>query len=498
MKPRIDSREIGEIVARVRARVGDPKMPGTSGSTTAPATSATPNAPPSRAATKVPGTLGDGIFPDVDAAVEAAFAAFRAFRDVGLEPRKTIIAAVRDAMRTHGDALAKHAWEETGLGRYEDKVLKNQLVTEKTPGPEDLEPTVWTGDGGLTITEYAPFGVIGAITPTTNPTATIINNTIAAVSAGNAVVFNVHPNAKRVSVETIRTINRAILGAGGPANLVTGIPEPTLESAQALMRHPRARILLVTGGPGVVKEALATPKRSITAGPGNPPVVVDETADLALAAREIVRGASFDNNVICTDEKEVFVVESVADELLRRLAAERTVVLDPNQVRRLESVIFRALGVPMKPGKIDPAWIGKNAGLILGEIGVAAGDDVRLAIAPVAVEHSLVWTEQMMPVLPVVRVPDVDTAIEMAVRAEHGFGHTASIYSRNVDTITRMARAINVSIFVVNAANLAGLGDGGEGHTSFSIASPTGEGLTRPRSFSRERRLTMAGGLRIV
>ncbi len=484
MNTRIDPNDVKAIIERARARVAD-----------GPAESGQPGHPgPTGGSSRT----GDGIHPTIDAAVDAAWDAFQAFRDVGLEQRKTIIAAVRDAMRTHGDDLARKAWEETGLGRYEDKVKKNRLVTEKTLGPEDLEPTVYTGDRGLTVVEYAPFGVIGAITPTTNPTATIINNTIAVVSAGNAITFNVHPNAKRVSALTIRLLNQAITGAGGPPNMVTGIPEPTLESAQVLMRHPRARILLVTGGPGVVKEALKTPKRAITAGPGNPPVVVDATADLDLAGREIVRGASFDNNVICTDEKEVLAVAEIADDLLKSMARNGAIVLSRHQAKQLEKVIFRELGPPNKPGKINPAWIGKNAGTILGAIGIEAGDDVRLAVVDVPVEHSLVWTEQMMPVMPVARVPDVDTAIEIAVRAEHGFGHTAGIYSKNVQTITKMARAINVSIFVANAANLAGLGDGGEGYTSFSIASPTGEGLTRPRSFSRERRLTVSDGLRIV
>ncbi len=257
-------------------------------------------------------------------------------------------------------------------------------------------------------------------------------------------------------------------------------------------------MLLVTGGPAVVREALKTDKKAITAGPGNPPVVVDETADITLAGREIVRGASFDNNVICTDEKEIFAVESVADDLLRVLAASGAVILKEHQIRQLERVIFRELGPPNKPGKINPAWIGKNAGRILGEIGVAAGDEVRLLIAEVPREHSLVWTEQLMPVMPLVRVPNFETAMDLAIRAEHGFGHTASMFSNDVERITKLARAINVSIFVANGPTLAGLGEGGEGYTSFSIASPTGEGLTRARTFSRERRITMAGSLRIV
>ncbi len=485
--------EIQDIIRRARARVG-PDSPST-------ASVSPSSAPPSAADSNstLPGSaLGDGIFPTTDTAVEAAWQAFLAYRDLGLDARKRIIEEIRSSMRELAVELAQRAWEETGLGRPEDKVQKNLLVIEKTPGPEDLEPEVRSGDRGLTITEFAPYGVIGAITPTTNPTATIINNTISVVSAGNAITFNVHPSAKKVSVFTIREINRAIVRAGGPANLVTGIPEPTIESAQALMRHPRSRILLVTGGPGVVKEALKTHKRTIAAGPGNPPIVVDETADLEIAGREIVRGASFDNNVICTDEKELFVVNEVAEPLLKSLQRNHAVLLKDHQVKQLEKVIFKELGPPNKPGKINPAWIGKNAGKILGEIGVTAGDDVRLVLMEVPAEHSLVWTEQLMPVLPVVRVRNVDEGIDLAVRAEHGFGHTAAIYSRRVDTITRMARDINVSIFVANGPTLAGLGHGGEGFTSFSIASPTGEGLTRPRTFSRLRRLTVADGLRIV
>ncbi len=485
--------EVQAIVARVRQRWGDTGR--TAGARPAPSVAVVP-APGSGSDAQE--AAGDGIFPTIGAAVDAAWEAFQQYRGMGLDRRKTIIARIRATMHQRAEELARLAWEETGLGRFEDKLIKNRLVIDKTPGPEDLEPQVQTGDCGLTITEYAPFGVVAAITPTTNPTSTIINNSIAVLSAGNALVFNVHPNAKGVSVKNVRWINQAIREAGGPANLVTSIPQPTLETAQALMNHPRARILLVTGGPGVVEAALATRKRAITAGPGNPPVLVDETADLDLAGREIVRGSSFDNNVICTDEKEVFVVASVAERLLQAMQAHRAVLLKDYQVAQLEKVIFKELGPPGKPGKINPQWIGQNAGKILREIGIPADDQVRLVVVDVPAEHSLVWTEQMMPVLPVVRVANAEQGIELAVKAEHGFGHTAAIYSQRVATITRMAQAMNVSIFSVNGPTLAGLGAGGEGHTSFSIASPTGEGLTRPRSFSRERRMTVVGGLRIV
>jgi hypothetical protein len=172
--------------------------------------------------------------------------------------------------------------------------------------------------------------------------------------------------------------------------------------------------------------------------------------------------------------------------------------LKEHELRRLERVIFNEMGAPNKPGAINPAWIGKNATDLLGEIGVAVDGDIKLLLAEVSSEHSLVWTEQMMPVMPVVRVKDVEAAIDLAVRSEHGFRHTASIHSTNVETITAMARAMNCSILVANGPNYAGLGEGGEGFTSFSIASPTGEGLTRPRTFSRIRRVTVVGALRIV
>jgi acyl-CoA reductase-like NAD-dependent aldehyde dehydrogenase len=264
------------------------------------------------------------------------------------------------------------------------------------------------------------------------------------------------------------------------------------------MHHPKIRVLLVTGGPGVVREALKTDKRAITAGPGNPPAVVDATADVERAGRDIVAGASFDNNVICTDEKTAIVVSGVADELVRAMGRNGAHVLKEHELRKVERTIFEQMGPPNKPGQINRAWIGKNAAAIAAAAGVEVDGDPRLLVAEVPNDHSLVWTEQMMPVFPVTRVPDVDAAIDLAIRSEHGFRHTASIHSNDVGTITRMARSINVSIFIANGPNYAGLGQGGEGFTSFSIASPTGDGMTRPLTFTRERRIAVVGALRIV
>ncbi|HEY5436285.1 MAG TPA: aldehyde dehydrogenase family protein [Candidatus Limnocylindrales bacterium] len=482
----LDEREIADIIDRVRRRVGSPD-PGAGRRMAVQAELAAP----------ATGAVGDGVFARLDEAVAAAAAAFRSTR-LELDQRKVIIEAVRRAAVEQAEMLARLAVEETGLGRVEDKITKNRLVATKAPGPEDLEVQAVSGARGMMITEFAPFGVVGAITPVTNPAATILNNAISIVSAGNAVVFNAHPSARRTSNAAVRLVNRAIIAAGGPPNLVTSVAEPTIESARALMAHPDVRVLLVTGGPGVVREALRTDKRAITAGPGNPPAVVDETADVEKAGADIVRGASFDNNIVCTDEKLVIVVSSVADQLVRSMGRNGAYVLAEHELRRLERVIFTDLGAPGKPGHMNPAWIGRDAARILAEIGVRPAVEPRLLVAEVPADHSLVWTEQMMPVLPVVRVPDVGAAIELAVRAEHGFRHTASIHSTNVETITRMARAMDCSIFVTNGPNFTGLGEGGEGFATVSIASPSGDGMTRPRTFSRERRITVVGALRIV
>ncbi len=263
-----------------------------------------------------------------------------------LEKRIELVAAMRSIMRANAELLARMACEETGLGRTEDKIRKNLLVIEKTPGPEVLQPLAWTGDRGLTLIERAPYGVFGVITPSTNPTSTIINNAIGLISAGNAAVFNVHPGAKRVSSYQIQLLNRAIVTAGGPPDLLTAPAEPSVESAQALMQHPGIRILLVTGGGVVVKLAMASGKRAICAGPGNPPVVVDETADLDLAGKQIVFGASFDNNVICVEEKEAFVVDAVADKLKAAMVANGAVELPGYRIKALENLIFEKLPGP--------------------------------------------------------------------------------------------------------------------------------------------------------
>lgn len=435
-----------------------------------------------------------GVYDDLDTAVATARAAHQHLvHKLDLKDRERIIEALRQAGRDLAETLARMAVDETGLGRIDDKIAKNLLVSNKTPGTEILRPQALTGDDGLTLIERAPFGVIGAITPTTNPTETIICNAIGMIAGGNSVVFNVHPGAKKTCRFFVEKANEYMQAAGAPEGLLSMLGEPTIESAQALMTHPGTRIVVVTGGPGVVKAAMSSGKRAICGGPGNPPVVVDETADIRKAGKGIVQGGSFDNNVICTDEKEVFVVADVADLLKREMCSSGAVELSRSEVAKIERVVCSDGKHPTKE------WVGQDAAKIADSIGKKVPSDTRMLLCEVDSEdHPLVQVELLMPVMPLVRVRDVDEGIAAAVRAEHGYGHTSSMYSTNVDRLHKMARAVDTSIFIKNAPNFAGLGHGGEGWTSFTIASPTGEGLTTAVSFTRERRCTLKDRFRIV
>jgi aldehyde dehydrogenase len=488
----LDERRIAEIVQKVVADLQSARIH-SDGPEAGQAPPPSPQAAPASAS-----TAQEGVYPDIDTAIAAAAAAQKRLIELPMERRALLITAMRQAVTEHAPVLARSAWQETAMGRYEDKLAKNLLVAQRTPGTEALQAQAWTGDRGLTLVELAPYGVIGAITPSTNPTSTIICNALGMIAAGNAVVFNAHPGAKACSAQTIHILNQAIQRAGGPPHLITCPAEPTIDSAQYLMRHPTIRLLVVTGGPGVVHEAMNSGKKAICAGPGNPPVVVDETADLEQAARDIIKGASFDNNLVCILEKEIIAVNVIADQLKAIMLQRGAVEITSWQLSRLIKVILAEDRGPGKHGIINKSFVGKSPSVILREIGVNVDDDVRLVVAETDAQHQLVWTEQLMPIIPLVRVHNADEAIDLAKSVEQGMGHTAMIHSKNLDVLSRMSREINTSIFVKNGPSLAGLGFGGEGFTSFSIASPTGEGVTSALDFTRVRRCTLVDAFRIV
>ena len=434
-----------------------------------------------------------GVFPTMTEALAAVDKAYKQYRSYSVAQREKMISKIRELTLAEAENMAKLGVEETGMGRVSDKIIKHQLVANKTPGTEDLHPTALTGDDGLTLIEMAPYGVIGSITPSTNPSETVICNSIGMIAGGNGVVFNPHPHACRTANYAVDLVNRAILEAGGPENLVVTVEHPTKESSDEMMASPIVRMLVATGGPGVVKALLSSGKKAIGAGAGNPPVIVDDTADIEKAARDIVSGASFDNNLPCIAEKECFVFDNVADELIRNMQKNGAYLIKGDQIDTLVKTCLKE-----KDGKycINKDWVGRDASKFLKVLGIES--DARLVICEVPEMHPFVQVEMMMPVLGIVRVSNIDEAINMAVKAEHGTRHSAHIHSKNIDHLTRFAKAVETTIFVKNAPSYAGIGAGGEGYTTFTIAGPTGEGLTAAHSFTRQRRCVLVDGLHIV
>ncbi|WP_279323803.1 aldehyde dehydrogenase EutE [Anaerococcus sp. AGMB09787] len=435
-----------------------------------------------------------GIFDDMDDAIEASNKAQRELFNMSIEQRGKLVDSMRAAILEPDnlETLSRKAVEETGIGKYEDKILKNKAAAENSPGIEDLTTWAKTGENGITIEEYCPFGVIGSITPTTNPTETIICNSIGMIAGGNSVVFSPHPRAKETSIMLITLLNKALEKVGAPRNLISMVREPSIENTNKMMKNNKIRLLVATGGPGIVNTVLSSGKKAIGAGAGNPPVVVDETADIEKAAKDIVDGSSFDNNVPCIAEKEVFVVREVFDKLILHMQKNGAYLLNDKEIiEKMDKMVSKDDGKP----KVD--YVGKDAKVILRDLGIDVPSNIKLIIFKANKEHHLVQEEMMMPILPIVCCDNVDKAIDYAYQAEHGNRHTAIMHSKNVDKLTKMAKLLECTIFVKNAPSYAGIGVGGEGFTTFTIAGPTGEGLTSARSFCRKRRCTMIDSFNI-
>ncbi len=447
--------------------------------------------------TVIPSVISNknGVFEKMEDAIAAAKKAQPIWADTSLEKKRDVIHSIRNVAIANAETIAKMTLEETKMGRITDKINKLANSAKLTPGIEALHPDAWSGDHGLTIEELAPFGVIGAVTPSTHPVPTLVNNAISMISGGNTVVFNGHPGAKNVFAFGMELLNKAIVSAGGPENIIATVRNPTLDTGRVLFTHPDIRVLVVTGGPGVVKAALQSNKKCITAGPGNPPVVVDETADLEKAAQSIIAGATFDNNLLCTAEKEIFVVDSVADKLMRELEKAGAVRLNSPQIAKLSEKAFLKKGDEII---LNRELVGRNASVLAEIVGLKIDDSVRMLYGETKRDHPFVYEEQMMPFMPIVRTKDVDQAIDWAIEAERGYKHTAIMHSKNLEALDKMARLCDCSIFVKNGPSFAGLAVGGEGYISFSIASPTGEGICIARTFTRRRRCTLVDYFRIV
>lgn len=429
-----------------------------------------------------------GIFKDMNEAIEASIQAQKVMQTLSMDGREKIISNIRKKIKENAELLARMGVEETGMGNVPHKILKHQLVAEKTPGTEDITTTAWSGDRGLTLIEMGPFGVIGAITPCTNPSETILCNSIGMLAGGNTVVFNPHPAAIKTSIFAINLVNEASIEAGGPANVAVTVEKPTLETSDIMMKHKAIHLIAATGGPGVVTTVLSSGKRGIGAGAGNPPVLVDDTADIPKAAADIVNGCTFDNNLPCIAEKEVVAFTNITDELIHHMLENGCYMINKEQQDELTKVV-------LPNGRLNRKCVGRSAKVLLGMIGVDVPETIRCIIFEGEKEHPLIAEELMMPILGIVRCSDIDDGIEKCVWLEHGNRHSAHMHSKNIENLTKYGKAIDTAIFVKNGPSYSALGFGGEGFCTFTIASRTGEGLTSASTFTKRRRCVMSDAL---
>ncbi|MFY8216070.1 MAG: aldehyde dehydrogenase family protein [Chthoniobacterales bacterium] len=446
------------------------------------------------------GASAFGVYDDMNTAIDAAQKSFEKLRAGGITARKKAIAVIRKLCVQKAKEWGEIEFNETKIGRLDHKIEKLGICGDLVPGVEMIDRMAFSGDSGLTVIDYAPWGVIGAITPSTHSVPTLTGNAINMVAAGNAVVYNTHPSAAKCAAIAIREYNQAIFAETGISDLLTTVNKPTLDTFDAMCKNPHVKLLCVTGGPAVVAAAMKTGKRAVCAGPGNPPVVVDETADLDHAARSIIQGASYDNNLLCIGEKEVFVVASVADKLMEAMRKAGAVQLDAAQIEALADKAFvfpQGKGAGCPHPVVNRDLVGRDAAVLAKAIGLDIPASTQLLFGETKADHIFVDEEQMMPFIPVVRVPNVDVAIAEAIKAEHGYKHTGIMHSQNIRNLTKMAQEIDTTLFIKNGPCMTGLGLGGEGFLSFSIATPTGEGVTTPMTFTRSRRCVMVESLNL-
>ncbi|HTX20678.1 MAG TPA: aldehyde dehydrogenase family protein [Candidatus Aquilonibacter sp.] len=496
---------IRDVVAEVMGRLNGNSAPAKSSPAPVPATaSKNPDAACGcehkaklRPAVALRGKFG--IFQDANEACAAAQEAYLQLQEKGVAARRKIEEIVKIFCDKNAEAWGKLELDETKIGRLDHKIEKLKII-KLVPGVDWLNPYGRSGDHGITLEEYTPFGVVGAVTPSTHSVPTMSGNIVNIAAAGNAVVFNPHPGAARCAAAAVRAYNEAIYRETGIENIACVVEKPTLESFNAICKNENVRLLLVTGGPMVVKAAMQTGKRAICAGPGNPPVLVDDTCCLKRAAKAIVQGAAYDNNLLCIGEKEVFVLDHIADKLMEQLSQNAAVKLSNAQLDALTKAAFT-----FKEGQaggcahasVNKDFIGRDAPVLAKAAGVNVPAGTQLLFAETDAKHPFVEEEQMMPFIPIVRVKSIEEGIEYSLEAEHNYKHTSIIHSHDVENMTAMARAMDTTLFIKNGPCMAGLGLGGEGYLSFSIATPTGEGITNPRTFTRVRRCVMVDNLRI-
>ena len=442
-----------------------------------------------------------GVFDDAVSAAKAARSGFEQLKKQGFAGRAKVIQIVKQMCADNADRWGQIEFEETKIGRLDHKIAKLHGI-KNVLGTEFLTPFGMSGDFGITMEECAPWGVIGSITPVTHSIPTIAGNIVNMVAAGNAVVVNPHPGGAACAAVAVNEFNQAIQAATGIENLICTVEKPTLDSFNELCASEEVNLLCITGGPGVVDAAMKTGKRAFCAGPGNPPVVVDDchALDFDKVAKDIILGGGFDNNLLCIGEKQIIAVGDSYKKTLDALKRNGAVLLNPTQLEKIKKEVFdiKDGGGGCSHAVLNRAYVGADPVKLAAIAGLNIDPKVELLIAETDEDDVFVDEEQMMPLLPIVRAGCFDDAIRIAKDSEHKYKHSAMVHTMNVANMTKMGQAMDTTLFVKNGPCVAGLGMGGEGYISFSIATTTGEGITTPKTFTRFRRCALVDQLNII
>jgi acyl-CoA reductase-like NAD-dependent aldehyde dehydrogenase len=387
--------------------------------------------------------------------LERAGWAAREFARYDAASVRRIVDAVASAAEAKAEHYAEWAVRETSFGVVEHKVVKNRLcsrgIADAYRDHDYVTPRVLADAKIVEIPR--PAGVVLALTPSTNPVATVYVKVLLSLMTRNAIVVSPHPFAKECCSDAARMMHEAAVAAGAPDGVIQVVDEPSIPLINALMTDERTDVILATGGVPVVRAAYSSANPAIGVGPGNVPVLVDATADPARAAARLVDSKAFDNSVLCTNESVVIVEDRIADRFTRELERQGAHLCSAEETKRVRDLLFPG-------GAFDTAWVGKDASRIASEAGVSCSPRTRILVTPfdLAVDEEPLAHEKLCPVLGMVRTPSAARGIRVAraVLRIGGAGHSASIHSNDPDTVMAYAAAVPVLRITVNAGNSTG------------------------------------------
>lgn len=401
---------------------------------------------------------------EIDNLVKKAHIAEREYEDISQEQIDNIVKQMSIAAVEAHMKLAKMAVEETGRGIVEDKITKNIFASEYVYHSIKYNKTVGVIESN-DLEDYEmvaePVGIVAGVTPVTNPTSTTIFKSLIAVKTKNPIIFGFHPSAQKCSVEAARIVKEAAIKAGAPEGCISWIEEPSLLATSTLMNHPDVKIILATGGGGMVKAAYSCGKPALGVGPGNVPCYINKTANLKRSVTDLIMSKTFDNGMICASEQSVIVDKEIHKEFEKLMKEYGCYFLSNEETKKLEDYVIIKKGGKMS---INSTIVGQSAYFIANKAGIDAPKDTKILIAKlddVGDKYPL-SKEKLSPILAYYVVKNEKEGIDIAesLLRYGGLGHSAVIHSEDNDVILEYEKRMKAGRLIVNSPSTHGaIGD---------------------------------------